>query len=241
MIRRYIAAAASAAALLAGAPATHAVPVLGPVVIQPGIQVQTPTGNCTANFVFQDAAGPFDPSGQLYIGTAGHCGSLGNTVNTTLAAGRSPTRLGTIVVDDDGIADFALIAIDPELNDLVSPSVRHLGGPVGVYTGPGNVLVGFSGHGSVIGTGGTPRYGLLGAMQANSVDADIVTAGGDSGGPFVTTDGLAVGQLHCSCAVGQIGLGALADIRLVRDVMAGKALATCGTATPWYLPGCPPL
>ena len=238
-----LAAVAAVAVLLAVAPAGRAEPSVGPVVIQPGIQLSTPTGRCTANFVFQSTAGPFDPSQQLYIGTAGHCGSLDDIVDTTLAAGASGTRLGTIVHDDDGAADFALVAIDMALNNLVSPSVRHLCGPVGVYTGPGNVVVGISGHGSAIGTGGTPRYGLLGPTSAGGAHAAIVTSGGDSGGPFVTTDGLAVGQLHCSCAVGQIGLGASADIRSIQAAItsSGKVFVTCPTATPWARPGCPPL
>lgn len=241
MIRRLIAASASAAALLA-VPQAHAGPVVNPLVIQPGIQVQTPRGNCTANFVFQDADGPFDPTGQLYIGTAGHCGSLNDVVSTTVAAGESPTRLGTIVFEDDGLPDFALIKIDQALNGLVSPSVRYLGGPVGVYEGPGDERVGFVGHGKVIGTGGTPRYGML---DSTGTYAATVTASGDSGGPFVTMDGLAVGLLHCSCGVGDptgINAGTKAAIRLVQHAIAasGKSMVTCDTATPWSRPGCPP-
>lgn len=243
MARHRLAAAAGAAALLALAPAGHAVPTVGQLVIQPGIQVKTPVGLCTANFVFQSTAGAFDPSQQLYIGTAGHCGSVGDVVNTTLAAGQSPTRLGTIVFDDDGGADFALIAIDPALNDTVSPSVRGLGGPVGVYTGPGNVPVGVSGHGTVLGTGGTVRYGLLTSNSATTARATIATSGGDSGSPFVTADGLAVGLLHWSGGINEIGAGVSADIRSVQASIAtsGKVLVTCASAVPWAQPGCPPL
>jgi hypothetical protein len=243
MNRHRLVALAGAAVLLAVTSAGHAVPAGGPPVIQPGIQIATPTGRCTANFVFQSSSATFDPSQQLYIGTAGHCGSVGDAVRAPIASGLAPIPLGTIVFDDDGAADFALIAIDPSLNSQVSPSVRHLGGPVGIYNGPGNVVVGISGHGTAIGTGGTPRYGLLGPTSPGGAHAAIVTAGGDSGGPFVTSDGLAVGQLHCSCAVGQIGLGASADIRSIQAGIAssGMVLVTCPTATPWALPGCPPL
>lgn len=209
------------------------------------MQVVTPTGRCTLNFVYQATSSTFDPSQQLYIGTAGHCGSLGDSVDVaavTDAGGRQ--RLGTIVHDDDGTADFALIKIDLTLDSLVSPSVRLIGGPVGIYT-PGSdpVPVGFSGHGSAIGTTGTARYGLLAASGSL---ATIVTASGDSGGPFVTRAGLAVGLLHWSGGyqgeINRIGVGVEAKIRTVQAAIAsaGMTLVTCPTAMPWARPGCPP-
>lgn len=245
MTGRSLAAFTTAAALLTvGAPASRAVPNPRTHLIQPGVQLTIGGGTCTANFVYQDTPGPFDPTQQLYIGTAGHCGSLGGAVSIPAAAvlGHSVQTypIGTVVFDDDSGADFALVAIDRPLNDWVSPSVRHLGGPVGVYTGPGRIPVAFSGHGRVVGTGGTPRYGLLNAMSATGGTATIVTAYGDSGGPFVTTDGLAVGLLHGSFMLGEPGIGASAQIPRVYASVAGVSMATCPTATPWYLPGCPP-
>jgi len=242
-----ILAALTALSLAGLAPAARAVPETPELTIQPGVQVATPSGLCTANFVYQAGSGTFDPSGTLYIGTAGHCGSLGDTVYVAVAAGTGRIRLGTIVHDDDGGPDLALIQIDADLNSRVSPSVRLIGGPTGIYApGTSPVPVGFSGHGSGIGTGGTARYGLLTASGSN---ATIVTASGDSGGPFVTTEGDAVGLLNWSGgkqeASNPIGIGANAHIRRVQDTVTVSAtvlkLVTCPTATPWPNPGCPPV
>lgn len=84
---------------------------------------------CSANFVFSDPA-PAPGAPRHYVGTAGHCGEVGN--------------------------DFALVSIDPALDSWVSPSVAHWGGPTGSFAGAGPAPVHHTGWGLGVGAGGTP-------------------------------------------------------------------------------------
>jgi hypothetical protein len=253
MIRLRLAALAGSAALLAPVVPPASASSLAFTGIRPGIWLTFSSalgnaalgGRCTANFVFQTTAGAFDPAQQLYLGTAGHCVTLGQVVYGIVLRPDTATtvvvRIGAVVVDDDGAPDFGLIEIDPALNDWVSPSVAHLGGPTGVYNGPGNVPAALTGHGTGIGVGGTPRPGMLGAFNGGAFFMTGVSTAGDSGGPIITADGLAVGQLHFSSTTAVPGT--TINGRSIQDALsvAGKPLSTCPTPTPWALPGCPPV
>lgn len=164
----------------AGAPA-HAVPSWNPSgPIHPGVQTNSPSGQCTANFVF------YDSSNNIYIGQAAHCtstggptdtngcttGSLGLNTNVTVGGA---TRVGKMVynswlamqqaIADPSIPnptsaecaynDFALIKIDAADYGRVNPTIPFWGGPSGINT------TGLPGHSYVYTYGNSSlRFGL---------------------------------------------------------------------------------
>ncbi len=145
--------AAAAARHTAWAPAASA-------TITPGTMMYTAGAQCTANFVFTDAAGG------VYVGYAAHCagkgeatdtngcnvgsqpigtavrfargGSLvdgGTTVGTGTLAYSSWTtmrRLGTRNANACDYNDFALVKVAPRFEKRVNPSVPFWGGPTGI-------------------------------------------------------------------------------------------------------------
>ncbi|WP_341926586.1 hypothetical protein [Nocardioides psychrotolerans] len=173
-----LAAAFSSAALavtLAGAPGAEAVKPVKPAKtlrvatwapaasagITPGVQTNTAgSGQCTANFVFTDAAGA------VYLGQAAHCASTGEATDTdgcladslplgtrvtfnrggSLLSAGEQVGAGTLVYsswltmqgrgesDADTCAynDFALVKINAGDVADVNPSIPFWGGPVGV-------------------------------------------------------------------------------------------------------------
>ncbi len=175
-----------AAAFIAVVPAVHGVPPLV-TAIQPGAQVSTPVGSCTLNFVFTDAT-------NTYIGTAGHCADAGDRVSNAAAG-----LFGTVVFDEDGVTDFALIRVDAGKVGLVSAGVRQWGGPTGVAStstaaaGDTLALYGFGiGFGSAAQT--RPREGVLLSYNGVEYRAETAAVNGDSGAPLLDLDdGKAVG------------------------------------------------
>ncbi len=185
---------------------------------------------CSTNFVFRNG-------GNYAIGTAGHCGKVGQSV-TMLALPRVLFNIGTITKSVDGGPgnDFALISINPALNKLVSPSMAHWGGPVGKYTGPNAPLfVKHSGHGLVVGTGGTPRLGVGINWSPTLWQFAGAILFGDSGSAATSGNGKAVGNITHITAP----LNAGTSITRILQI-AGLPLATCGQS-PWPLYGCPRL
>lgn len=179
-MRRFPLIALAALALASPAPAPAA-PRDTP--IQPGAQVTTPGGSCTLNFVFTES------NGTRYIGTAGHCGEVGQVARTV-----SPRRdIGPIVFSENRAApgiDFALIRIDPSRYDEIEPAVRFFGGPTGVTdaddTDPGDLLA-ITGYGLVVGSTPATRHrtGALLRDDDHEYVADMVAVNGDSGGPVL--------------------------------------------------------
>lgn len=122
--------------------------------IRPGAWIISPAG-CTANFVFGS-------EGDYSIGTAGHCTEVGDEVTIIAAPGIVMAIGETVKSVDNGVGDdFALIDIYPEMQQHVNPSMAHFGGPTGVGDPQFGDLVTHTGHGVVIGTGGTPRAGVV--------------------------------------------------------------------------------
>ncbi|MGH2752974.1 MAG: hypothetical protein ACRDLB_00945 [Actinomycetota bacterium] len=158
--------------------------------IRPGAWIIFPAG-CTTNFVF---------GGGTSIGTAGHCVGPGDEV-TLIAAPGVLMNIGTTRFSvDNGIGDdFALIDIYPEMQEFVNPSMTHFAGP----TGSGDPQFGdpivHSGHGLVIGTGGTPRAGVVTyrgpGEGGDAFGWDGAAAPGDSGSAVRNVDGSAAGDL----------------------------------------------
>lgn len=189
-------------ALAARVHAAPGVPVAAPpdaplpseIGIRPGSWMIEPAG-CTMNFVFR--------SGTSYaIGTAGHCASAGQpVVLLTLAPGTANpvlVEIGTTSVShDNGVGDdFALVPINPVLNEWVSPTTSVVAGPCGAYGGSGPETVWHYGHGLGIGTGGTPRAGVALTWRADAFGWDGAAIFGDSGSPVRVGTGLqAAGDL----------------------------------------------
>lgn len=158
--------------------------------IRPGAWIIFPAG-CTTNFVF---------GGGTSIGTAGHCTVPGDEV-TLVAAPGVLMNIGTTRLSiDRGIGDdFALIDIYPAMQQYVNPSMSYFGGP----TSSGNPQFGdaivHSGHGLVIGTGGTPRAGLVTyrgpGEGGDAFGWDGGAAPGDSGSAVRNVNGSAAGDL----------------------------------------------
>jgi hypothetical protein len=97
---------------------------------------------------------------------------------------------------ENGIGDdFALVSINPVLFPWVSGTAALVGGPCGVYTGPGPETVAYYGHGLALGTGGTPRVGVALTWQADYFAWDGAAIFGDSGSPVRVTDLKAAGDL----------------------------------------------
>lgn len=242
-----LAVSACVTSLLAPPPASANLMFTG---IRPGTLLLGPNG-CTADFVFQDSPGAFDPSGTLYLGTAGHCFDVGAPVLAANAYANSPQfrRIGTVIMNFYPADDFELIQLDSAARKWVSPSTAYVGGPTGVYTGPAGATVTMVGWGGL--AGGTPRQGTLATGFDHTAPrfkvTGMPTVYGDSGAPILTSDGLAVGNSysvdHLQVVPGGLdaGVGTTANgVTLSRMLaLTGKYLAVCPTADPWPLAGCP--
>ncbi len=179
--------------------------------VRPGSVIDSGNGLCSLNFMFTD------PTGQRYMGTAGHClfggglsaGSL-EMGEVSFAPGTGPAardilgqQIGEFayaVLDDpsvlDNPKDFALIRLDEGVE--ASPQVCAFGGPTGVNEeNPGllspTVLSSF-GNPLGLGTGVTAKtFVALGMPSDDHVFATGVVLPGDSGGPVLDSAGRAVG------------------------------------------------
>lgn len=160
------------------------------VGIRPGAWIISPYW-CTANFVFQKR-------GTLALGTAGHCvdGNKPVVLVAVAPTGGAPVliELGPVVLRmNAGIGqDYALVEIPASRRDWVFPTIAGVGGPCGVYTAMAPQPVAHYGHGTVVGTGGTPRAGMGIHVPNDPLKAELVwdndsfawiglLAGGDSG------------------------------------------------------------
>lgn len=194
---------------------------------------------CSSNFVFQSGT-------QRYIGTAGHCGDVGSQV-TMVFLPLGLADIGTIVQstgeNSDLGNDFALISIDPALNQYVSPSMAHWGGPTGVYRASGPAPILHSGWGLGAGTGGTPRAGLGVQWTPNEWIFESVITPGDSGSGAIVAGGLAAGNItsiHVNSGRFPFAFMGGTSMERIMQMVGGLELATCAPI-PWPLPGCPPL
>ena len=206
-------AAGPAAAAPSWAPASSA-------AIHPGVQTFTDGAQCTANFVFYDAA-------NVYIGQAAHCSGTGSSTGTdgctsgSLAIGTrvdiGGSKPGTLVynswltmqahgeTDADTCAfnDLALVQVDPADVGKVNPSIPFWGGPTGVHSGAtatGDTVLSY-GNSELRGgiTQLSPKQGKSIGDDGNGWSRNVytVTPGipGDSGSAFMDTSGKALGVL----------------------------------------------
>jgi hypothetical protein len=192
--------------------------------IRPGAWIIAPAG-CTTNFVFGSAS-------DYYIGTAGHCAEVGDEV-TLIAAPGVLMNIGTTVKSvNQGIGnDFALIDVRPSMEQYVNPSMTYFGGPTGAGNPRPNDVVEHAGHGLVIGTGGTPRAGVV-VYRGNGDGGDAfawvgAASPGDSGSAVRLANGQAAGDLTHLVVGGPYVPGDVAGTTIARMLtIAGKPLAT---------------
>lgn len=148
-----------------------------------GIRPGTWADGCTANFVYRNET-------DLFIGSAGHCFSEGESVRLG-----NRSNAGVVVFRmDGGIGrDFALIEIHDIFEDEVSAEMCAVGGPVGGHQGNllGRAMVS-NGHGRIIGFPGDnilpprPRAGVGITWGSQSFTWSSSMMGGDSGNPVAT-------------------------------------------------------
>jgi hypothetical protein len=192
--------------------------------IRPGAWIIAPAG-CTTNFVFGSAS-------DYYIGTAGHCAEVGDEV-TLIAAPGVLMNIGTTVKSvNKGVGnDFALIDVRPSMEQYVNPSMTYFGGPTGAGSPQPQDVVEHAGHGLVIGTGGTPRAGVV-VYRGNGDGGDAfawvgAASPGDSGSAVRLANGRAAGDLTHIVVGGPYVPGDVAGTTISRMlIIAGKPLAT---------------
>jgi hypothetical protein len=244
IVRRTIGCLAVLAAVSTGV--VGAAPTWAPAetaTIHPGVQVVSPVGQCTANFVFSDAE-------NLYIGQAAHCTSTGGPSDTNGCSTPS-LPIGTPITidgasqpgvlaynswiamqtagetDPDACAynDFALVRIDAADAAKVNPSIPHWGGPV-ADASPGTAVGSrvYSYGNSSLRLGVTQLSPKTGVSLGTGGDGwthtvYTVTPGipGDSGSAYLDGQGRALGVLST------VQLAALAGSNGVSDI--GRAVA----------------
>lgn len=188
--------------------------------VHPGVQTISPSGQCTANFVFFDGV-------DIFIGQAAHCTSTGSVTDTNgCETGSLPlgtpvqvggaSRPGQLAYNswlsmraagerDDNACqgnDFALVRIDPADHARVNPSIPFWGGPSGLDSST-NALETVYAYGNSGLRGGiaalSPKVGFATGDQLDGWSHDVyaITPGisGDSGSAFLGSNGGALGVL----------------------------------------------
>jgi hypothetical protein len=194
--------------------------------IRPGSWIISPAG-CTTNFVFGSRR-------NYFIGTAGHCARVGQTV-TIVAAPGVLMNIGRVVKRvNRGVGnDFALIDVRPRMERHVNPSMTYFGGPTRAARPRVGDIVEHAGHGLVIGTGGTPRAGVVvyrgtGVRNRGRAFAWVgASSPGDSGSAVRRAGGAAVGNLTHLVVGGKFAPGDVAGTTIGRMLqIADRRLAT---------------
>lgn len=169
------------------------------------------------------AAHVFGSPGSYSISTAGHCGKVGDIATMVGVVGNNTPVLidfGSFTKSTDGGLgnDYAFIGVYPEYQHLVTPTMAFWGGPRGVYTTQGDfATVTFPrnglvptvsmnpnpalaqqivhyGHGTAVGTGGTPRSATAISWRATQFMFFGAISPGDSGSGSNTLLGDAPGD-----------------------------------------------
>jgi hypothetical protein len=142
--------------------------------------------------------------------------------------------------------DFALVEIDPALQGSVNPSMAVIAGPTSTGEPAVGQVVEHVGHGLVIGTGGTPRAGLVtyvgdgdGQDPTAAYGWDGASTPGDSGSGVRAATGEAVGNLT-HLVVGTEYLPAfIAGTSVSRMVQIAGLPVVCASLVPNPLPSDP--
>jgi len=205
--------------------------------IHPGVQTITAGGQCTANFVFYDAA-------DIYIGQAAHCSSTGGSTDTNgCLAGSQPigtpvevdgaSKPGTLAynswitmqaggeADPDACQynDLALVRLDPADHGKVNPSIPFWGGPTGITdTVAANSKVLSYGNSSLRAgiTQLSPKGGVSLGQDGGGWNHSVYTVSpgipGDSGSAFIDKQGRAFGVLSTLQILPLAGANGVGDL-----------------------------
>lgn len=185
-------------------------PAIDAATVRPGVQIVSPTGQCTSNFVYTSP-----DNATLYLGLAAHCVdgmAIGDPVEIadgaatgTLAYSSWMTmeEIGEESKEAREFNDFALVAVDDDSRNLVHPAVRHFGGPVAlaassaVATGDKVLTYGNSGIRQGVDPSGWHEGYVLEHANPWTTEVYTVTPGvpGDSGSGVLDADGRALGVL----------------------------------------------
>lgn len=227
---------------VAGAPHAEAKSrwaAVGTAPIHPGVRTYSPTGSCSANFVFFKGA-------EVYLGQAAHCTAQGDPDAATPCQSGSSLPLGTPVEvtgatkpatlaysswlamfnarETNPFAcadnDFALLRIDPADRSRVNPTVPHWGGPTGINK------TGLAFGSSVYSFGDSELRGGIPLLRPRSGfaiatydqgwwhEAYTLLPGipGDSGSAVLDGNGLAVGTLTTINLTPRIGSNGYTDL-----------------------------
>jgi len=242
--------AATLAVLVPGG-TVGAVPQWAPAAtaaIHPGVQTNSPSGQCTSNFVFHDAAD------NVFIGQAAHCTGTGGATETD-GCNSGSLPLGTevqvqgasqpaVMVYNSWLAmqatgetnpdvcafnDFALLRLDPADYSKVNPSIPHWGGPNGINTTGtplGQTVYSYGNSSLRLGlTVLSPKTGLSLGDSGNGWSHNVftVTPGipGDSGSAFLDSSGRAVGVLSTLQVAPLAGSNGVGDVSRELNYVAG--------------------
>lgn len=233
----------------AQAPTAAAEPQWAPAAtapIHPGVMTFTDGAQCTANFVF------FDAANTVYIGQAAHCSGTGGATETNgCDSGSLP--LGTQVeidgasqpgvmvynswlamqaageTNEDACAynDFALIRLDSADFTKVNPTVPFWGGPNGIDTNGTTAGENVYSYGNSSLRGGvsqlSPKQGVSLGDNGNGWSHDVYTATpgipGDSGSAFLNSTGAALGVLSTVQIAPLAGSNGVGDVNLELNYM----------------------
>jgi hypothetical protein len=260
---------ASTVVMLAVAPAASAAPAWAPVdsaAITPGVQTFTEgAGQCTANFVFHDAAG------EVFIGQAAHCASTDDQTATNGCEASSlpigtevevegATRPGVLAysswlemqareeqdADACDFNDFALVRLDAADRGAVNPSIPFWGGPTGLNTSGTDLFDRVFSYGN-----SSLRLGLefLKPKDGGSLGTEgggwnhpvtTLTPGipGDSGSAFLDGSGRALGVLSTLAILPVPGSNGVSDLARALDYLraAGGPDVTLARGTAPFRP-----
>jgi hypothetical protein len=221
--------------------------------IHPGVELNSPQGQCTANFVF--SAG-----GKVLIGQAAHCTGTGSDQDTNGCTSKSAplgtavriqgaSRPGRLVYnswltmqrrgehDRNTCAynDFALVQIDPADAGRVSSSVPVFGGPTGLRNaGLPNGADVYSFQNSSLRQGLVPtsaKHGVSLGDSGGGHEHSVATLSpgvpGDSGSGFMDAEGRAFGVLSTLNLDPAPGTNGVAD--LAKALSYASAYGNLGT------------
>jgi hypothetical protein len=220
--------------------------------IHPGVQTITEGGQCTSNFVYQDAS-------NVYLGQAAHCSSTGAATETDGCLAESQplgtsvevagaSQPGTMVynswlamqaageTDPNTCAfnDLALVRLDPADEGSVNPSVPGFGGPTGLggWGGALSTVYTYGNSSLRLGIAAlSPKQGVVVQNHPSGWSHDVytVTPGipGDSGSGFMNATGGAIGTLSTVQLLPLVGSNGVGDLQ--RELAYAQSHGFSGT------------
>ncbi|MBV8159849.1 MAG: serine protease [Acidimicrobiia bacterium] len=220
--------------------------------VHPGVQTDTQGAQCTANFIYYDAA-------NVYIGQAAHCSGTGGNTQTngctsptlpvgTQVAVQGASRPGTMVYNSwatmqsvkEGDAntcafnDLALVQLDPADVGKVNPSVPHWGGPTGLAGSTGFLEQVYSyGNSSLRPIPQlSPKIGVSLGSDSGGWQQTVYTLTpgipGDSGSGFLDHAGQAFGILSTVQILPLAGANGVGTLALELDYMRAHVASLAG-------------